>query len=424
MKRENRIIILLLIAPFLLIDSCSRLYRSPDLPTDNTVYRYSSDSMILVNRPYADIIDGDDLSAESLRQAIESTLLYYDKIPADRQFKYGNLTYSAREVGASMRLFLELLDRTGEEKTLIAELQKNFYIFESAANQKDRVMLTGYYEPLFKGSLEASPDYPIPVYSVPDDLQVLDLVRFRDSLKYRTIVYRMQNGQLIPYHTREEIMEQGVLKGKAKIIAWMQDPIDLFFLQVQGSGILETPSGKRMKVGYAGSNGRAYSSIGKLLVQDGKLVLEEVSMGRIREYLNNHPQELKRVLYHNRSYTFFDITESDEHPRGSLNVPLTPHRSIALDVTLFPKGSLGYLAADKPYFNERMAYQGVKPFSRFVLAQDTGGAIKGTDRVDVFWGSGPLAEKSAGVMRTFGNLYFIIGKKAVLQKRANFAPAD
>jgi len=380
--------------------------------------------MILVNRSYGDFFAGDDKPVDSLRQAIEQTLLYYDIIPADRQFAYGSLAYSAKEVASSMRLFLKLLDQAGDRREFISALQKQFYVFESVSNRKNQVMLTGYYEPLFKGSLEPSAAYPVPVYGLPEDLNVLDLSRFRESLKYRTIVYRVSGDQLVPYYTREEIMEQGVLEGKAAILAWMRDPIDLFFLQVQGSGILELPDGKHMKLSYAGSNGQPYASIGKLLVDEERLKLEDVSMGSIREYLDAHPEEQKRILYHNHSYTFFNIAESDENPRGSLNVPLTPHRSIALDVTVFPKGSLGYLAADRPHFDENLDYQGLKPFSRFVLAQDTGGAIKGPDRVDVFWGSGPLAEISAGTMRTFGNLYFIIAKKETLQQISSVSQAD
>ncbi len=414
----------LLLFSILLFDSCSRHYRHPDLPSDQAVSRLSSDSMKLVNRPYASFLTGDDLPIASLQQAIEKTLLYYERIPGKRQFRYGSLRYSAKEVAISMRLFLSALDRTKNRDELVAELQKTFYIFESIANREDQVMLTGYYEPIFKGSLQRSDKFNVPIYGLPKDLRVLELEKFRKSLRYRTIVFRMKNNKLTPYHSREEIMEQGVLSEKAKILAWMQDPIDLFFLQVQGSGILVLPSGKRLKLSYAGSNGRPYSSIGKLLVEEERLLLEEVSMGRIREYLNTHPHELKRVLYHNFSYTFFHVNESEEHPRGSLNVPLTPHRSIAMDVTVFPKGSLGYLAADLPDFNKKLEYQGLRPFARFIVSQDTGGAIKGPGRVDVFWGNGAMAEKSAGMMRTFGKLYFIIAKKEILNEITGNSPAD
>jgi len=408
--------VVLLLCGILLIDSCSRLLRSPDLPSDQLVADYSSNSMKLVNRPYSEFITGDDLPLSGLKQSVTQSLVYFDKIPQDQRFKYGNLTYSAGEISVSMKLFLSLVKKTKSDHDLIVELEKKFLIFESAANKGAQVMLTGYYEPIFRGDLQPSPRYNVPVYALPKDLHVLSLETFRKSLKYRTIVYRLKNGKLIPYHSREEIMEQNILEQKAEILAWMQDPVDLFFLQIQGSGILVLPAGRRVKLSYAGSNGLPYSSVGKLLVEENKLLLEDVSMGSIREYINTHPQELKPILYHNQSYTFFNLSETNENPRGSLNVPLTPHRSIALDVTIFPKGSLGYLVSDIPDFDEQLQYKGQKSFARFIVSQDTGGAIKGPGRVDLFWGNGLLAEKSAGTMRSFGKLYFIIAKKEILSK--------
>lgn len=405
----------LLLFTLLIFDSCSRHYKHPDLPSDRKVSEYSSDHMKLFNRPYSELLSGDDLPVEGLRSAIEQNLLFLGRISQNQTFQYGSLNYSALEISKSMRLFLSILDRINNTDELVAELERNFYIFGSVANHEEQVMLTGYYEPIFKGSLKKSAEYNVPVYGLPDDLRVLQLERFRKSLRYRTIVYRLLNEKLTPYHTREEIMEKGVLNGKAEVLAWMTDPVDLFFLQVQGSGILVLPSGERLKISYAGSNGMPYSSIGKLLVEEGKLLLEETSMGSIRKYLNDHPEELKRVLYHNQSYTFLNMEKSTGHPRGSLNVPLTPLRSIAMDVTVFPKSALGYLVADRPSFDAKMEYQGSKPFARFVVAQDTGGAIKGPGRVDLFWGNGLLAEKSAGIMRTFGKLYFLIAKKEVLE---------
>ncbi|NQU65126.1 MAG: MltA domain-containing protein [SAR324 cluster bacterium] len=380
--------------------------------------------MKLVNRPFGEFLVGDDLPVEGLRQAIQQSLIYLDRIPQNQTVAYGNLIYTASEVSNSMKLFLALLDRLKNAQDLVAELEKNFLIFESTANEGDQVMLTGYYEPVFEGSVQRSQLYNIPVYGIPRDLQVLQLKRFRKSLKYRTIVYRTHNSELVPYHSREEIMEQNILAEKAEVLAWMKDPVDLFFLQIQGSGMLVLPSGQRVKLSYAGSNGLPYSSIGKLLVEEEKLVLEEVSMAKIREYLNTHPDELKRILYHNNSYTFFNLEEKDEQPRGSLNVPLTPHRSIAMDVTVFPKASLGYLVSDVPDFTKDFVYKGQRHFARFVVSQDTGGAIKGPGRVDLFWGNGRLAEKSAGSMRSFGKLYFVIAKKEVLSQVTSFPLKD
>jgi len=141
-----------------------------------------------------------------------------------------------------------------------------------------------------------------------------------------------------------------------------------------------------------------------------------VSMGSIRQYMNTHPRERDRILYHNKSYTFFNISEESGNPKGNLNVSLTPHRSIATDTEAFPKAALGFMTSELPVFDENWELKEWQPFSRFVVNQDTGGAIKGPDRVDLFWGNGALAAKSAGTMRRHGKLYFLIAKKEIISK--------
>ncbi|MCP4752039.1 MAG: transglycosylase [Proteobacteria bacterium] len=401
---------------------CSKIFVSADLPPDRLVSLYSSSSMILVNRPYSDFLKGDDLSRKSLKRAVKKSLRYLNRIPASQTFYYGKLKYSAREIIASMGLFRRLLENFDDYGQLVLELEKDFYVFESIANQDSRVLLTGYYEPIFEGSLVPTSDYIIPVYSLPDNHNVLKLGNFRDSLKDRTIIYRFRNNKILPFYTRQEIMEKRVLAGKNLEIAWMRSPVDLFFLQVQGSGILVLPSGERIRLSYAGANGQTYSSIGKMLVDKGKITLEEASMESIRRYIKEHPDEKERILYYNQSYTFFKRDNSGEGPRGNINVPLTPNRSIATDSILFPKAGLGYIASEMPVFDEDWNSNGTKPFARFVVIQDTGGAIKGPGRVDLFWGNGKLAEKSAGSMRNYGELYFFVAKKEVIQRFTSNSP--
>jgi membrane-bound lytic murein transglycosylase A len=404
----------------LLTSGCTApFFLPPHLPDDRLVTAYSSSTMILVNRPYSEIIKGDDLPRDSLMRAIEQSKRYLSRVPFDTRFTYGNLVYSATEMDASLTLFRELLLRDNDYHRMIADLEEQFYLFASAANEGDQVLVTGYYEPVFEGSLSYSPEYPIPVYRLPPDLQVLQLGRFRDSLKDRTIVFRLDNDRILPYYTREEIMEYKVLAGRDLEIAWMKDPVDLFFMQIQGSGTLRLPDGERVRLSYAGANGQPYLSIGRLLVAESRLTLEETSMQTIRHYLTTYPDDVKRVLYHNRSYVFFALEPIDEHPRGNLNVPLTPLRSIATDSLLFPKAGIAYLSADYPVFDEQWQQQGTQPFTRFVITQDTGGAIKGPGRVDLFWGHGRLAEESAGAQRSHGRLYFLVAKKEWLTGRVD-----
>ncbi|MCP4296809.1 MAG: transglycosylase [Proteobacteria bacterium] len=357
---------------------------------------------------------GDDLHVSSLKSAISQSINYLDKVPSRQKFMYGNIEYTAEELKQSFHLFEKIIETNPGKENFIKALEANFHMFHSSANPGDQVLYTGYYEPLFEGSFKKTEVFNVPVYRKPDDLEVLELGRFRSNLKNRTIVYRRINGKLLPFFNRKQIMSDKVLAGKNLEIAWLKDPIDLFFMQVQGSGMIELPSGERIKLSYNGANGHKYSSIGKLLLDEGIMELEEISMESIRRYLDEHPEDRDRILYHNKSYTFLAIADSNENPRGNINVPLSPLRSIATDASIFPKGGLAYISTEVPEFDAGWNYKGTRKISRFVLNQDTGGAIKGTGRVDLFWGAGKKAEKSAGKLRSMGRVYFLVAKKEVL----------
>ena len=408
--------LILIVGVICLINGCSKqLPISSHLPSQRQVNALSSSTMRLVKNPYRLYLKGDDLSKESLIASIQYSLDYLNRISPDSVFEYGKIKYTAREVITSFEIFLNVINSYPEYDQLISELEELFYLFGSSANDDNGVMFTGYYEPIFRGSLKKSKKYSVPVYGKPNDLLVLELGDFRDSLQSRTIVYRLQNNQILPYHSREEIMSQGALNKKAEVLAWMADPIDLFFTQVQGSGIVKLEDGTLLRLGYNGSNGHNYSSIGKYLVDNEIMELEKVSMGSIRQYLTDNPSTRDKVLYHNKSYTFFSIDKDTRGPKGNINVPLTPNRSIATDSMIFPKSALTYIDAEMPVFKDDWSNATTTSFSRFSVIQDTGGAIKGPGRVDLFWGNGELAERSAGRMRSFGKLYFLIAKKLTIR---------
>lgn len=397
------------------INGCSKQHYGVESLKDSPL---SSKDMYLFTQDVDDIFEGDMLARQGLIASAKESIGYFSRIDAGRTFKYGQVPYTAGELVESMRLFLELLERYPERDEFVEALQENFLVFSSAANEAERgVLFTGYYEPIFPGQLERTKEYNVPVYGRPDDLEVLELGSFRNNLKRRTIVYRMEKGRPVPYHSREEIMGQGVLAGRGLEIAYMKDPVDLFFLQVQGSGILMGPEGQRLKVGYDGSNGRPYSSIGRYLIDQGAMRLSEISMGSIRRYMRDNPKYRDRILYHNESYVFFRVNPDTGGPRGNINVPLTPLRSVATDSSIFPKGALTYIKTEVPEFDADWRHHGNRPVSHFALVQDTGGAIKGPGRVDLFWGNGELAENSAGAMRGFGKLYFFVARKEVLKGR-------
>ena len=213
---------------------------------------------------------------------------------------------------------------------------------------------------------------------------------------------------MVPYYERSEIESTGALDGNADVLAWVKDNVDVFFLQIQGSGKVYLDNGEVLNVHYQTTNGRPYRSIGKLLINEEKITKEEMSMQKIREYLHNHPDEIDAVLNYNPSYVFFK-TEPDG-PLGNINVKLTPGRSIALDRRIFPPAALVFIGTEKPVVDSTGQIHNWKPFTRFALNQDTGGAIRGPGRADLFWGNGPYAEIAAGHLKHTGKLYFLVLK--------------
>jgi membrane-bound lytic murein transglycosylase A len=267
-------------------------------------------------------------------------------------------------------------------------------------------LFTGYYEPLLNGRRSISPEYQYPIYARPDDLLTIDLRAFSEKFGGEKLIGRTQNKSIVPYHDRREIEEGGALYGKARALAWVSDPIDIFFLHVQGSGKIIMEDGQVLNLGYDTGNGRPYRSIGQLLIEEGKISRAEMSMQRIRSYLNENPAEIQRVLNHNPSYIFFKVTP--DGPLGSISVKLTPGRSIALDRKIFPPAALSFVETQKPSIDAQGHITSWVECRRFTLNQDTGGAIKGPGRADLFWGSGPGAEIAAGHLKHPGKLYFLV----------------
>ena len=369
----------------------------------------------LVQSSWQDAFLLDDMPIETLKTAINSSRKYFRRLPIDKKFIYGDLEYTTTEILASFDLFEALLSKYNDKEQFIQAFTQNFHIMKSPGGIPSRkVLFTGYFEPVFPGSRIKTSIYNVPAYSLPSDLKTLKLGKFRKSLEGHTIKFRLVDGEIVPYHSREEIMGSEALSDKAEPIIYFKDPVDLFFLQIQGSGIVTTATGEMVRLGYSGANGRAYSSIGKHMVKNRLMTADEASMQKIREYLTNNPSELGNVLYVNESYTFFVEQDIKEGPFGNINVALTPGRSIATDAFRFPKGALGFIQTEIPNCNNEGQCEGKKLISRFVINQDTGGAIKGPGRADIFWGRGNFAAATAGRMKYFGDMYFFVAKKSVL----------
>ncbi len=352
----------------------------------------------------------DDMAFRNLARACRGSLEYYSRVPKDRIFKYGRWKVTAAQETSSLRAFLDIVERPGlspKERTVLIE--ESFDLYESTGSDgRGTVLFTGYYEPLLEGRLKRGGEYRFPIYKRPSNLLTIPLSLFPLSGSSTTLYGMVEGGRVVPYYTREQIDEEGVLAGRGLELAWFRDPVDVFFLQIQGSGKVDLGGGRSVRVQYDGKNGRPYVSLGRYLVEKGLMEKDKVSMRRIRDFLARHPAGRQALLNVNPSYSFFRL-ESDG-PFGNISVVLTPYRSIATDSSIFPKGAPCLIKTEKPLLDAGGRVMAWTPFTRFVLNQDTGGAIKGPGRADLFCGGGSEAETTAGNMRCRGRLYFLLEK--------------
>ncbi len=251
-----------------------------------------------------------------------------------------------------------------------------------------------------------SPDFKHPVYVIPEDLVTVDLRDFGIAAEGRRIIGRVDKQRLVPYFDRDDIDFDARLAAGTEVLGYVDDPVDVFFLHVQGSGTLVFPDGERSRAGYAATNGRAYRSIGRLLIDDGLVSREEMSMQAIRAYLEENPDDLRRVLAFNPSYVFFRPLPAEGGPLGCYGEPVTGGRSIATDRSLFPAPVMAWIKTSVPSLDGDD-----EPLARFVLNQDTGGSIRGPGRVDLFFGQGDDAGEVAGRTKHLGELYFLLPKR-------------
>ncbi len=350
----------------------------------------------------------DDMDWESLISALEKNMGYLNKLDSESLFHYGPHTFTCRQVKESQTAFLNLIREKPNPERLDKAIRENFMVYRATGHNGDeQVLFTGYFEPLYEASLTPNETFRYPLYKKPENLITADLSLFKKDLKGRKITGRIEGKRFLPYYSRKEI-EAGALNGKDLELAWLKSPVDAAFLHIQGSGRLLLKEGGALNVGYSTSNGRSYQSIGRYMLDKGLLTREEMSMQAIRRYLSEHPETIQEILNHNPSYIFFRPLKTG--PVGNIGVPLTPGRSLALDSKRFPKGALAFISCQKPTLNPKGDITGWHGFSRFVVNQDTGGAIKGPGRADIFWGNGPYAETVAGHLKHEGELYILIKK--------------
>jgi len=300
------------------------------------------------------------------------------------------------------------LEKTSLEKTsaVSAYFQQYFNVYKTSnIDGSDSGMITGYYEPLLKGSRSKSAQYPYPLYMPPLDMVTVELSSLYPELKYKRVRGRLIGNKLVPYYNRAEIeADSSPISGREFI--YIDDIIDVFFLQIQGSGLVQLDSGEQVHVGYADQNGQSYHSIGRLLIERGELTAANASMQGIKNWARNNLPKLRELLNSNPSYVFFrELPAGLPGPLGALGVPILAENVIAVDPRFVPLGAPVFLSTTQPNSN--------KPLQRMVMAQDTGGAIKGGVRADFFWGAGFEAGAKAGAMKQSGKIWVFLPKEFI-----------
>ena len=329
---------------------------------------------------------------DGLREAAQRSIDYLQKPSSKRFFPSGQITHEMAL--SSVKEFVELLDSglTGSELNTAIKNKFDFYMSVGCDN-KGTVLFTGYYTPIFEGSKDSSDRFRYPLYKQPDDL-----LKGRNG---EILGRRLADGSIVPYPSRKVIEDSGMLAGNE--LVWLSDPFKAYIAHVQGSAKIRFSDGELTTVGYTASNGHQYKSISKELVKDGKISESQINLSAMINYFKNYKDQVNRYIQRNPRYVFFKY--EDGSPRGSLNEPVTPLRTIATDKSIFPRGCLAFLSTYLP------THTGTnRIYSGFALDQDTGGAIRAAGRCDLYMGEGDMAGRLAGNAYQEGNLYYLFLK--------------
>lgn len=392
----------------LVLSSCA---RAPLEKSEDALRLSETEPNLRESLPIAPLVD-------AIRREMEHLL----QTRRNNSLQFGDRTIRMEDYVRSLGHFLELIYEHKDYQALWQAIRKDFDVYETYGRENwGEAFITSYYEPLIEGSRRPKGRFTQALYRMPDDLVEVKLRMFGDeyatspsAVRGRLVQNEEGEFEVVPYFSRKEIDEERGLQGKQLELFYV-DPIESFFLQIQGSGTVKLDNGREVRVGYAGQNGHAYKAIGRFLTH--AIPLEEMSLQRIEAFLRDlSPRELQRYLNMNPSYIFFKPLK--ENAVTYLGVPATAGRTIAVDRKFNPLGALGILEFQTPVFSDAESSEPVawKDTANFVLAQDVGGAIKGSGRVDLFWGRGKFAKRAAGVMKQTGKLYFLAPNEELLEK--------
>ncbi len=362
----------------------------------------------------------DDLNLKRLKTGLQQQIKQIKKSrPKKAHYTFGSKKISRDHYLLALDTLTKTLSSNLSKKQFFDYVLNNFDFYEVYGQKKPgEILVTSYFEPEIKGSLDKTLKFSQPLYAQPDNFIEIDLRAFNVCKNCPSrLIGRLQNPKsvklkVVPHFNRTQI-DQGEKLDRELILCFV-DLLDAFFLQIQGSGTVKLDNGKSLRVGYAGQNGHKYVAIGNFLIDH--IPLEDMSLQTIEKYLRSLPRkEIKKYLAKNPSYVFF--RELEGRPITSLGSEVVDGRTIATDIRYFPKGGLGFLIFNKPIFNNTKDKEPAnwQQTSRFVFDQDTGGAIKGGGRVDLFWGKGAQAKKHAGIIKSKGRLYYLAPKDAFLR---------
>ena len=397
-KKRSAIWIVLMV--FALLGACATVKKEPRPAAELSLKK-------MALRAYPRFCD--DMDFDGLDHSLRQSLLYLENVPPDREYRFGKDLYTAAHLVHSLNAFRQFIRSKPSAKELETFIRAKYLVYRSTGRkQTGEVLFTGYYEPFLSGRTQKDNLFRFPVYARPDDLVTIDLSLFSSRFEGINMIGRYTGKTIVPYFDRKQIDTGGRIEDRACRLAWISDLIDVFFLHIQGSGKIVLENGHTLNVHYDVANGHPYKSIGRLLIDQGKIKRADMSMQKIRSYLQNHPAEIEGILNANPSYVFFKV--EPDGPKGFLDVPLTPARSIAVDRRLFPMPALAFIESRQPLITGDGKIDRWIDCRLFSVSQDTGGAIRGPGRADVFWGNGPYAEIAAGHMQHVGQLYFLVLK--------------
>lgn len=354
----------------------------------------------------------DDMNPASLKRVINNQLgVMYEQDPAS-PVRLGDFTLTRGRLIETLEAFQELLQKNLSQEEFDKKIAEEFLLYRVGKGKNKKVLFTGYYRPVIPASPVPSPRYRYPIYQMPDkDFHMVkkqEGIRLVGSNTGIKKISQRESGESWRNLTREEIDRKGALSNQGLEVAWLENELERYFLHIQGSGVLEFPDGTRQGVRYQGSNKYSYNGIGKLMIRDGVITTGQGSMQGIKKYFAQNPKDIPKYLNQNKRYIFFSLT--DEGAIGSGGGELVGGRSIATDKSIYPAGGLAFVKVRQPVLDASNEIKYWKPITRFVLDQDTGSAIRGKGRADLYFGTGRKAGAMAGHYHEKAEVYYLIKK--------------